>query len=237
MDVEVTVGDPHAVGADLVAAAGAQASQLGAPDRAVADADPVATVYTTTPPLAVVALEPGVDGLRTAAARSVRACRGGGTVAWALDASLPVPIEDQVRALAEGAVIGSYDGRRWRSGEPPRARRALRDLRCRRAARARGRTRRARRTLDQRRPRARRRAAQRHVPGRARRTGSRAPGRERRDDRRRGRGARRPRRRRREQPDRAAPHRAPPPSRPARPMHRGSRSWARPSPSTRAATS
>ena len=121
MDVEVTVGDPHAVGADLVAAAGAQASQLGAPDRAVADADPVATVYTTTPPLAVVALEPGVDGLRTAAARSVRACRGGGTVAWALDASLPVPIEDQVRALAEGAVIGSYDGRRWRSGEPPRA--------------------------------------------------------------------------------------------------------------------
>ena len=121
MDVEVTVGDPHAVGADLVAAAGTQASQLGAPDRAVADAHPVATVYTTTPPLAVVALEPGVDGLRTAAARSVRACRGGGTVAWALDASLPVPIEDQVRALAEGAVIGSYDGRRWRSGELPRA--------------------------------------------------------------------------------------------------------------------
>ena len=120
MDVEVTAGDPHAVGADLVAAAGAQASQLGAPDRAVADADPVATVYTTTPPLAVVALEPGVDGLRTAAARAVRACRGGGTVAWALDASLPVPIEDQVRALAEGAVIGSYDGRRWRSGKPPR---------------------------------------------------------------------------------------------------------------------
>ena len=87
----------------------------------MADADPVAMVYTTTPPLAVVALEPGVDGLRTAAARAVRACRGGGTVAWALDASLPVPIEDQVRALAEGAVIGGYDGRRWRSGEPPRA--------------------------------------------------------------------------------------------------------------------
>ena len=77
-------------------------------------------VYTTTPPLAVVALEPGVDGLRTAAARAVRACRGGGTVAWALDASLPLPLEDQVRALAEGAVIGGYDGRRWRSGEQPR---------------------------------------------------------------------------------------------------------------------
>ena len=77
-------------------------------------------VYTAAAPLAVVALEPGVDGLRTAAARAVRACRGGGTVAWALDASLPIPVEEQVRALAEGAVIGGYDGRRWRSGEPPR---------------------------------------------------------------------------------------------------------------------
>ena len=120
MDVEVTVGDPHGIGADLVAAAGARASELGAPDRAVADADPVATVYTTTPPLAVVALESGIDGVRTAAARAVRACRGGGTVAWALDASLPLPVEDQVRALAEGAVIGGYDARRWRSGELPR---------------------------------------------------------------------------------------------------------------------
>jgi leucyl aminopeptidase len=27
---------------------------------------------------------------------------------------------EQVRALAEGAVVGGYDGRRWRSGEPPR---------------------------------------------------------------------------------------------------------------------
>jgi leucyl aminopeptidase len=49
----------------------------------------------------------------------VRACRRGGTVAWALDASLPIGLEDHVRALAEGAVIGGYDGRRWRSGEPP----------------------------------------------------------------------------------------------------------------------
>ena len=52
---------------------------------------------------------PDADGLRTAAARAVRACRGGGTVAWALDPSLPLPLEEQVRALAEGAVIGGYD--------------------------------------------------------------------------------------------------------------------------------
>ncbi len=39
MDVEVTAEDPYAIGADLVAAAaGARASELGAPDRAVAEA-------------------------------------------------------------------------------------------------------------------------------------------------------------------------------------------------------
>jgi leucyl aminopeptidase len=121
MDIEVTAADPYAIGADLVAAAaGARASELGAPERAVAEADPVAMVYAAAAPLAVVALEPDVDGLRTGAARAVRACRNGGTVAWALDASLPLPVEQQVRALAEGAVIGGYDARRWRSGEQPR---------------------------------------------------------------------------------------------------------------------
>jgi leucyl aminopeptidase len=121
MDIEVTGGDPHAVGADLVAAAaGARAAELGAPERALAEADPVAMVFTDGTPLAVVALQPDLDGLRTGAARAVRACRGGGTVAWALDASMPLAVEEQVRALAEGAVIGGYDGRRWRSGEQPR---------------------------------------------------------------------------------------------------------------------
>ncbi|HMJ36293.1 MAG TPA: leucyl aminopeptidase family protein [Baekduia sp.] len=124
MHVAVAAADPYAVGADLVAAAvGPRASQLGAPPRAVADADPVAIVYgnpTDPAPLAVVALEPDVDGLRTAAARAVRACRGGGTVAWALDTSLPLPVAEQVRALAEGAVVGGYEARRWRSGERPR---------------------------------------------------------------------------------------------------------------------
>jgi leucyl aminopeptidase len=119
MHVEVTAGDPLGVGADLVAAAGARAAQLGVPDRALADADPVAIAYSRDgAPIAAVALEPGADGLRTAAARAVRACRGGGTVAWALDTSLPVAVDEQVRALAEGAVIGGYDTRRWRSGGP-----------------------------------------------------------------------------------------------------------------------
>jgi leucyl aminopeptidase len=121
MDVEVTGADASSVGADLVAAAGARAVELGAPERAVAAADPVAMVYAAEDTLAVVAHEPDADGLRTAAARAVRACRRGGAVAWALDPSLPVPLQEQVHALAEGAVIGGYDGRRWRSGEPPPA--------------------------------------------------------------------------------------------------------------------
>jgi leucyl aminopeptidase len=121
VQVELTAGDAQAVAADLVAAGvGARAWELGAPERAAADANPVAIVYTEAAPLAVIALEPDVEGLRTAAARAVRACRGGGTVAWALDASLPVPVEDQVRVLAEGAVIGGYNAGRWRSGEQPR---------------------------------------------------------------------------------------------------------------------
>ena len=109
------------IGADLVAvAAGPRAAALGAPERAVADADPVTVVYRDPgPPLAIVALAPDVDGLRTAAARAVRACRDGGTVAWILDKSLPFATEEHVRALAEGAVLGGYDGGRWRSGEPP----------------------------------------------------------------------------------------------------------------------
>jgi leucyl aminopeptidase len=120
MVVEVTPAGFESTEADLVAvAAGARATELGAPERAVAD--PVATVYRESdPPLAVIALEPNVDGLRTAAARAVRACRGGGTVAWMLDFSLPLALEEQVRALAEGAVIGGYYGRRWSSSEPPR---------------------------------------------------------------------------------------------------------------------
>src|SRR4051794_22021413 len=121
MDLAVTPGDPSTVGADLVAVAvGARASELGAHERALADADPVAIVYTASAPLAVVALTPDSEGLRTGAARAVRACRDGGTVAWALDPSLPLTAEAQVRAVAEGAVLGGYDARRWATAEQPR---------------------------------------------------------------------------------------------------------------------
>jgi leucyl aminopeptidase len=118
--IEVTTADPDTIGVDLVAvAAGETESMLGATERAVADADPLALVYRDPDaPLAVLTLEPTAEGLRTAAARAVRAGRSGGTVAWILDKSLPPTTAEQVRALAEGAVLGSYDGRRWRSVPP-----------------------------------------------------------------------------------------------------------------------
>jgi len=121
--IEVTAAGPGTIGAGLVAVApGPRASALGVPERALADADPVAIVYRDPgPPLAVVALEPTVEGLRTAASRAVRACRTGGAVAWILDETLPLATVEQVGALAEGAVLGGYDRRRWRSGEPPPA--------------------------------------------------------------------------------------------------------------------
>jgi leucyl aminopeptidase len=122
MCVELTEREPDAIGADLIAVmVGSRARELGVPERAMADADPVAIAYRDTgAPVAVIALEPDAEGLHTAAARAVRACRGGGTIAWALDRSLAVPVEAQVHALTEGAVIGRYDGRRWRSGNRPR---------------------------------------------------------------------------------------------------------------------
>jgi hypothetical protein len=124
MVIEVTGADAGAADVDLIAVAvgGRAGSQLGVPERAAADADPVAIVYRDDlAPLAVNALEPDSEGLRTAAARAVCARRSRGIVAWALDSSLPIALKEQVRAVAEGAVIGGYDGRRWRSGESSRA--------------------------------------------------------------------------------------------------------------------
>jgi hypothetical protein len=77
MVIEVTGADAGAADADLIAVAvgGRAASQLGVPERAAADADPAAIAYRDDlAPLAVIALEPDIEGLRTAAARAVGAC-------------------------------------------------------------------------------------------------------------------------------------------------------------------
>jgi leucyl aminopeptidase len=62
------------------------------------------------------------DALRTAAASVARSMRDvGGTVAWLLDESLPLGLDEQARAVVEGTLLGSYDPARWKS-EPRRRR-------------------------------------------------------------------------------------------------------------------
>src|SRR4051794_11476988 len=130
MQVEVTRAEPAGLDADVlaVAAGGALVQEFdelfgGRLARASAEADPVAIVHVgrelPARRVAVVAIE-GLDAeaLRTAAARLVRAHRGGGTIVWALDEWLRLDPEVKVRALVEGAVLAAYDAGRWKSGEP-----------------------------------------------------------------------------------------------------------------------
>src|SRR5919198_1525997 len=60
------------------------------------------------------------DGIRTAASAVARAARDvGGTIAWLLDERLPLPIEEQARAVVEGIVLGSYLPGRWKTKPRP----------------------------------------------------------------------------------------------------------------------
>jgi leucyl aminopeptidase len=72
------------------------------------------------------AREPEAASLRTAAAAAARLCRGfGGSLAWTVDREFLLPLEAQVRAVVEGAVLGSYDPGS-RKSEPRKA--PLREL-------------------------------------------------------------------------------------------------------------
>ena len=143
MDVEVTAAEPADVEADVLAVAaggplvrrarralrraagargGGRGSGGGRARRRASCARGASPWSRST----------GVDAedLRTAAARAVRAQRGGGTVAWALDDALPLDAgRARCAALVEGAVLGGYDAGRWKSGAPRPRRRALRRLR------------------------------------------------------------------------------------------------------------
>ncbi len=56
------------------------------------------------------------DAIRTAAAGVARAVEDvGGTIAWVLDESLPLPLDEQAKAVVEGIILGSYDPGRWKS--------------------------------------------------------------------------------------------------------------------------
>src|SRR5438874_6243031 len=56
------------------------------------------------------------DALRTAAAAVARATEDvGGTLAWMLDDKLPLPLDEQARAVVEGVLLGSYRPGRWKT--------------------------------------------------------------------------------------------------------------------------
>src|SRR5690242_2845850 len=59
------------------------------------------------------------DALRTAAAAVAHeTCGFAETLAWVLDDSLPIPAEEQVRAVVEGTALGAYETARWKRDEP-----------------------------------------------------------------------------------------------------------------------
>jgi leucyl aminopeptidase len=56
------------------------------------------------------------DALRTAAAGVARATQDvGGTLAWILDERLPLPLDEQARAVVEGVLLGTYRPGRWKT--------------------------------------------------------------------------------------------------------------------------
>jgi leucyl aminopeptidase len=56
------------------------------------------------------------DALRTAAASTAHATEDvGGTLAWLLDETLPLSLDEQARAVVEGVVLGSYRPGRWKT--------------------------------------------------------------------------------------------------------------------------
>src|SRR5919204_6661305 len=57
------------------------------------------------------------DALRTAAAAVARATQDvGGTFAWILDERLPLPLDEQARAVVEGGPAGTHPPGRWETG-------------------------------------------------------------------------------------------------------------------------
>ena len=61
------------------------------------------------------------DAVRTAAGAIARTASSfGGTVAWRLDPSLPLPLAEQARAAVEGVILGSYDPGHWKSSDEQR---------------------------------------------------------------------------------------------------------------------
>jgi leucyl aminopeptidase len=65
--------------------------------------------------------EVDAEALRTAGSAAAQALsRVGGTLAWQLDETLPLPLDEQAAALVEGTILGSYSPGRWKSKDETR---------------------------------------------------------------------------------------------------------------------
>jgi leucyl aminopeptidase len=132
MRVETSSADPGDVDADLLAFAVVDSRPLTAPvdaERFAALAESgelgtsrgdVTLLHRDTRPKRVAAAgvgaDPDADAVRTAAAAVARtAASFGGALAWQLDDTLALPLEEQARAVVEGVVLGSYDPGRWKT--------------------------------------------------------------------------------------------------------------------------
>jgi leucyl aminopeptidase len=129
----VAVAEPAAelprAAASLDERADARLAQLVA-DREISGRRDTATVVHVSadgaPRIAVAGLgerdEVDADAFRTAAAAVARAVKSfASTLSWIVDDSLPLPPEEQARAVVEGVVLGAYDALRWKTNRPERS--------------------------------------------------------------------------------------------------------------------
>ena len=106
---------------------GGRLARLVASREARTDAGSVAVVHVDGLRAERIALvgvgdagELDADGIRTGAAEAARAAaRLGGRLAWVVDDELPLSTKEQVQAVVEGAVLGTYDAGHWKTSRPP----------------------------------------------------------------------------------------------------------------------
>jgi leucyl aminopeptidase len=121
--VEVATADRAEADVVAVAISGAPPPDLGVDELLAAEGfEPEAGAATLLHHdgrrIAVAGLgdEVDADAFRTAAAAVAHVTnRIGGSIAWILDESQPVPAEEQARAVVDGIVLGGYDPGRWKS--------------------------------------------------------------------------------------------------------------------------
>ena len=122
--VEVTTTQRADADVIAVAVSGKPPSELGVSELLAAEgfkpeAGAATLLHVDGRRIAVAGLgdEIDADAFRTAAAAvSALTERIGGSLAWLLDETASVPVEEQVRAVVDGIVLGGYDPGRWKSG-------------------------------------------------------------------------------------------------------------------------